>query len=165
MFKHPLSLQGVYSSILFVNLHRKMQKSSNCVSTGKKIAQQAQIASLKNSTDVSAPFARFPNYGQSIHWGGYFLHLDEAFFHSLLVYFSFGNFIPFPFPNFRRGMINYYMNIPYAHLSGAFFVCIWARRSLLEIRLSFSFTSCSSSIGNCPHTDTLSLAHKGWSFK
>ena len=126
---------------------------------------ETAIASLKNSTDVSALSARFPNYGQPIHWGGYFLHLDEAFFHSLLVYFSFGNFIPFPFPNFRRGMINYYMNVPYAHLSGAFFVCIWARRSLLEIRLSFSFTSCSSGIGNCPHTDTLSLAHKGWSFK
>ena len=36
-----LSLEGVYSSILYVSFHSKMQKKNYCVSTGKKMAQQA----------------------------------------------------------------------------------------------------------------------------
>ena len=41
MFHQPVSLQqGVYSSILYVNFHSKMQK---CVSTGKKIDSKPKI--------------------------------------------------------------------------------------------------------------------------
>ena len=57
MVDHPLILQGVYSSILSDNFHSKMQKNSTCLSTGKN-----STARLKNSTDVSAPSARFSNY-------------------------------------------------------------------------------------------------------
>ena len=39
-FLPPLSLRGVFSPILHVNFHSKMQKNSTCVSTGRKIAQQ-----------------------------------------------------------------------------------------------------------------------------
>ena len=102
MFHHPLSLQGVYSSILYVNLNSKMQKSSNCVSTGKKNS----TASLKNSTDVFAPSGVFPTMvSQPIHWAGHFVHLGEAFFIPLVLFFILGTifFIPFPFPNFRKG--------------------------------------------------------------
>ena len=40
IFGHPLSLEGVYSCILYVNFYNKMQNSTY-VSTGKKIVQQA----------------------------------------------------------------------------------------------------------------------------
>ena len=59
MFDHPLNLQTVYSSTLYVNFHSKMQKKVEIVSTGKKNS----TASLKNSTDVTAPSVRFSNYG------------------------------------------------------------------------------------------------------
>ena len=64
MCDHPLNLQGVYSSILYVNFQSKMQKNSHCVSAGKK-----NTAILKNSTDVSAPSACFSNYASSISAG------------------------------------------------------------------------------------------------
>ena len=42
MFDHHLSLQGVYSSILYVSFSSKMQNNNSaCVFTGKKIAQKA----------------------------------------------------------------------------------------------------------------------------
>ena len=55
MFDHPLSLQGVCSSILYDTA--KFRKT--CVSTGKIIS----TASLKNSKDVSAPSSHFSKYG------------------------------------------------------------------------------------------------------
>ena len=42
-----------------------MQKNSTCLSTGKN-----STARLKNSTDVSAPFARFSNYRNEVSLGG-----------------------------------------------------------------------------------------------
>ena len=53
MFVHPLSLRGVFSSILYVTFHIKIQKKNEKIST----------ASLKNSKDVSAPSSRFSKYG------------------------------------------------------------------------------------------------------
>ena len=49
MFDHPLSLQGVYSSILYVNFQSKMQKKVVC-----PLAKKISTASLKNSIDASA---------------------------------------------------------------------------------------------------------------
>ena len=50
----PLSLQGVYSFILYVNFHSKMQKKA-----------KNSTATLKNSTDASALSARFSNYASN----------------------------------------------------------------------------------------------------
>ena len=47
MFDHPLSLQGVYSSILYVNFQSKMQKKVVC-----PLAKKISTASLKNSTNA-----------------------------------------------------------------------------------------------------------------
>ena len=41
MFHHPLSLQGVYSSILYVYFHSKMQKKQYLCVHWQKIAHQA----------------------------------------------------------------------------------------------------------------------------
>ena len=57
MFDHPLSLQGVYSSIFYANFHSKMQKRHLHVQW-----QRSSTASLKNSTNMSALSARFSNY-------------------------------------------------------------------------------------------------------
>ena len=59
MFDPPFRLQGVYASILYVYFRSKMQKKQYLrvqLSTGKRIS----TASLENSTDESAPSARFP---------------------------------------------------------------------------------------------------------
>jgi len=64
MFDHPLGSHGFYSFMLCINFHSKIQKNSTCVSTGKK-----STASLKNSTDVSAPSARFSNYDHGNNHG------------------------------------------------------------------------------------------------
>ena len=62
MFDHPCSLQGVYSSIFNVNFPCKMQENQylrvHCT-----LAKNS-TASLKNSTDMSAPSARFSKYAQ-----------------------------------------------------------------------------------------------------
>ena len=54
-----ISLQGVHSSIIYVIFH-SMKKQSFCVHL-QKIAQEA----WKNSTDVSAPSARFSKYDRT----------------------------------------------------------------------------------------------------
>ena len=53
-----LSLEGVYSSILYVSFHSKMQTKQLL----RVNWQKNGTASLKNSKDVSAPSARFSNY-------------------------------------------------------------------------------------------------------
>ena len=62
MFDHLLWVQGVYSSILYLNFHSKMQKKTVLACPLAKNSK----ASLKNSTDVFAPSSRFSNYGQCL---------------------------------------------------------------------------------------------------
>ena len=63
MFDHPLSLQGVFSSILCINFPNAKTKKANLRAHWKK----NRTASLKNSTDLSAPSACFSNYGGIPH--------------------------------------------------------------------------------------------------
>ena len=56
MFDHPLNLQGVYSSNLYVNFHSKMQKQNL-----RAHWQKNSTTSLKNSTGVSASSAHLSN--------------------------------------------------------------------------------------------------------
>ena len=58
---HPLRLQDDYSSILYVNFRSKMQNTLLACTLAKK-----NTASLKNSTDMSLPSARFSNYAPAL---------------------------------------------------------------------------------------------------